>query len=121
MLIQGVITDALDIIKAKNTIKLTGLDKIPPNEGTVEWEEASDNRVTQRIQAFMDAKEEVEEYSIASFEIRKSMLRSIRKIVLGTGFWSIWMRAFENFPEVQKELINSFKGTRIEFFQDILQ
>jgi len=114
--VSSQLTNAQDIIKAKNTIILTGLDKIPPNEGTVEWEEASDNRVTQRIQAFMDAKEEAEEYFMASFETRKSMLRSIRKIVLGTGFWSIWMRAFENFPEVQKELINSFKGTRCEFF-----
>lgn len=47
-------------------------------------------------------------------------IETIKYLALPNGFWSIWMRAFETFPEVQKELINSFKGTRIEFFQDIL-
>lgn len=43
-------------------------------------------------------------------------IETVKDLALAQGFWSIWMRAFKNFPEVQKELITSFKGTRTEFF-----
>lgn len=108
------------ITKAHRSIQLVGLDKKPPNEGTVKWEEASDRRFEHRIQAFIDAQNSAKDYSTASQEIRIATLQYIKIIVVNQGFWSIWMRAFENFPEVQKELIHAFIGTRKEFFQEIL-
>jgi len=114
------ITNSLEIQKANKTIKLVGLNKKPPKKNTVKWKEASDSRFEDRIQAVKSAENQAKAYAIATSETRAFMLPLIKTTVLGGGFWSIWMRAFENFPEVQKELINSFKGTRKEFFQNIL-
>ncbi|CAG1021753.1 hypothetical protein DOJK_01219 [Patescibacteria group bacterium] len=118
--VSSQITGVQEIQKAMNTIKLVGLDKEPPNEGTVEWKEASDRRFEQRIQAFENAKDYADKYAVASQEVKLAYLDCFKTIVINQGFWSIWMRAFENFPEVQKELINAFAGTRKEFFQNIL-
>lgn len=118
--VSSQITELHKIQKATNTIKLVGLNKKPPKKNTRDWEEASDRRFEQRIQAFKDAQEQAKNYSIASFKTRDFMLPLIKIAVLGGGFWSIWMRAFDNFPEVQKELINAFAGTRKEFFSEVL-
>ena len=103
------------ITKAQKSIELVGLDKKPSNQGTIEWKEASDKRFEHRIQAFIDSKDHVKSYSIANQSVRIQLLPFIKTIVVNQGFWSIWMRAFENFPEVQKELITSFKGTQTVF------
>ena len=108
------------IERVKNSIKLVGLDKLPPKEGSIAWEEASDRRFEHRVQAWKDAEEGARIYLAVSPENQRESLEYIKTIVIHQGFWSIWMRAFEAFPEVQKELINSFAGTRTEFFQDIL-
>lgn len=118
--VSNKIIDADLIEKAQRSIQLVGLDKKPPKTGTVAWKEASDRRFEHRIQAFIDAQEHAENYSTANSQIRSIMLGLIKTIVINQGFWSIWMRAFETFPEVQRELINSFTGTRTEFFQDVL-
>jgi len=115
------LTDPKEIQRANNTIELAGLDKEPPKKYTVKWEEASDRRFEQRAEAFNEAQDYVNKYATASSEVRLIYLDCFKTIVIKGGFWSIWMRAFENFPEVQKALINSFNGTRCEFFQDILQ
>lgn len=112
VIISNNIKNVTSIKKARSSIKLVGLDKIPPNKGTVEWEEAYDRRFEHRIQAFKLAQDYEKKYSAATLEIRLILLPYIKDIVVFEGFWSIWMRAFENFPEVQKELIFSFKGTR---------
>jgi uncharacterized protein (TIGR02646 family) len=114
--VSSQITDPQEIQRAINTIKLVGLDKKPPKTNTIAWKEASDSRFEDRLEAIQDTKTYVTMYSNAPLAERPNYLCFIKTIVIGKGFWSIWMRAFENFPEVQKELINSFKGTRKEFF-----
>jgi uncharacterized protein (TIGR02646 family) len=118
--VSSQITDQQEIQRAINTINLVGLDKKPPKTNTIAWKEASDSRFEDRLQAITDAKTYVTMYSNALLSERPNYLCFIKTIVIGQGFWSIWMRAFESFPEVQKELINSFAGTRKEFFQQIL-
>ena len=118
--VSSQITAPQEIQRAINTIKLVGLDKKPPKTNTIAWKDASDRRFEHRIQAFKDSVEQAKNYSLAPLEARNYMLPLITIVVLGDGFWSIWMRAFENFPEVQKELINAFTGTRKEFFEDII-
>jgi uncharacterized protein (TIGR02646 family) len=106
-------------IKSKNTIKLFGLDKTQPNLESKEWEKASDKRFEHRLQAFIDANEYAVIYNNATLQERATYIKFLIDISK-KGFWSIWMKAFENFPEVQKELINSFVGTNKAYFHPIL-
>ncbi len=103
---------------AQNTIALVGLDRHQPNIGTREWEEASDRRHEHRLQAYRDANDYATKYSAASISERASFLPFLIDISK-KGFWSIWMHAFDAFPEVQRALINSHAGTRLNFFTHI--
>jgi uncharacterized protein (TIGR02646 family) len=102
--------------KAQRLIKLCGLDKIQPKTDTVAWKEASDRRFEHRIQAWIEAQEALDSYRGAKNTVRPKFLPYILKIVTYQGFWSIWMKAFEDFREVQQALIDTFVGTRKEFF-----
>lgn len=102
--------------KAMNMINLVGLNKIPPKIGTVGWEEASDRRFEHRVKAFKNAQDALEKYKGANKSIKKIMLPFIVTLVIESGFWSIWMNAFDQYPEVQEEIISSHKGTNDSFF-----
>jgi len=102
--------------KAQRLIKLCGLDKIQPKTDTVAWKEASDRRFEHRIQAWLEAQEALVSYRTAKNTVRPKFLPYILKIVTYQGFWSVWMKAFEDFREVQQALIDAFVGTRKEFF-----
>jgi uncharacterized protein (TIGR02646 family) len=107
--------NAVDAIKAQNTISLVGLDRIQPALGTKEWEEASDRRHEHRLKAYVEANSYATNYNNASVEDRAKFLPFLIDIAK-KGFWSIWMHAFRDFPEVQRELVNSFQGTRLAYF-----
>jgi uncharacterized protein (TIGR02646 family) len=109
------VLDAVEVLKANNTIKLLGLDRIQPTSGTANWQQASDRRYEHRLQAFIEANKYASIYSNASFAERIVYIGFLIDIAK-KGFWSIWMNAFQNFPEVQRELILQFKGTRQTFF-----
>lgn len=87
-----------DTIKANNTISLVGLDKKSPKKGTVAWEEASDRRQEQRIEAIITSQDNVNTYRKLSVDIKVIFINSIVTIVEHQGFWSIWMDAFSDFP-----------------------
>jgi uncharacterized protein (TIGR02646 family) len=106
--------------KARNMINLVGLDKPTPSNGTSEWDENSDRRQHHRIQALIESENYRKKYYLASPEIRNMMKEMLSTIVTHQGFWSIWMHAFETFPEVQKEFIASYVGTNKAYFQRIL-
>ena len=103
-------------LKIQNTLDLVGLQKYPPNTGTTAWEKASDRRFEHRIQAWSDANRYMNMYKGETTEIKEKMLSFIVTIVINQGFWSIWMNTFENYPEVQSELINKFTGTNAIYF-----
>lgn len=104
--------------KAQRLITLCGLDKVQPKTDSVAWKVASDRRFEHRLQAWIEAQEAVGNYEKASGILRTRMLPLILKIVAHQGFWSIWMCAFESFPEVQQGLVNNFIGTRKVFFDN---
>lgn len=104
-----------DIEKAQRLIKLTGLDRIQASSGTTKWEEASDRRYEQRLEAFKDANMYAKKYRDANNDLKVILLPLLIDIAK-KGFWSIWMHAFEGFPEVQRKLIEEFKGTRQTYF-----
>jgi len=103
--------------KVEASIKLTGLDRLPPKGGSITWRKASDRRFEHRVQAWVTSHEHMSTYSIADVETRKMIIPFVKSIVLGEGFWSIWMTAFQEFPEVQQALIDSFSGTKAEYFR----
>lgn len=107
-----------DRVKAQKLINLVGLARKQPRVGTIKWEENSDRRHEHRLQAYVEANNYANDYRNASIAIRAIMfplLISVSK----KGFWSIWMNAFHDFPEVQRALINSHTGTRLNFFTHI--
>lgn len=110
--------NAVDAIKAQKTITLVGLDRIQPSVGTRDWEEASDRRHEHRLQAYVDANNYAADYHKATIEDRAKFLPFLIDIAK-KGFWSIWMHAFEDFPEVQRALVDNFRGTRLNFFAHI--
>ncbi len=110
-----------DLIKAKNTINLLGLDKIEPKKDTSKWEIASDRRFTHRLEAYRTANEYSSKYGSSSIDLKEIYKDCIITIVKGQGFWSIWMNAFNAFPEIQKELVNVFPGTRKTYFEDLIK
>lgn len=93
--------------RATNLVNLIGLDRYPghPNYST------KDDRWQERKQVWEISKKYCRKYSIGKCDIE-----TIIDLSKSYGFWSIWMFAFESFPEVQKELILQFKGTRQAFF-----
>lgn len=107
--------NAVDATKAQNTISLVGLDRRQPKVGTKSWEEASDRRHEHRLNAYVEANNYAANYNNASVEDRAKFLPFLIDIAK-KGFWSIWMHAFRDFPEVQRELVNNFKGTRLAYF-----
>jgi uncharacterized protein (TIGR02646 family) len=98
--------------KAQALLNLVRLDRVPGKNGYT----GNDTIWIERKTVWETAQRYLAKYQNGDCDIE-----TVKDLALPNGFWSIWMRTFENFPEVQKELINSFKGTRIEFFQDILK
>lgn len=101
----------------QNMLDLVGLQKHPPKQGTVSWEEASDRRFEHRIEAWDSANRYMNLYKGSITEIRVQMVPLIKDLVVHQGFWSIWMNVFYEFSEVQVELVNSMSGTNKDHFQ----
>jgi uncharacterized protein (TIGR02646 family) len=118
--ISGIVTvnpilNAGDAVRSQNLISLVGLDRIQPAMGTASWEAASDRRYEHRLQAYIDANNYAAKYRAATLPERTNYLPFLIDIAK-KGFWSIWMRAFEEFSEVQRQLIAQFRGTRQNYF-----
>lgn len=109
----------IEAVKAQNTISLVGLDRRQPNNGTRDWEEASDRRHEHRLQAYVEANNYAANYDCATIEDRAKFLPFLIDIAR-KSFWSIWMNAFAAFPEVQRALIDNFQGTRLNHFVHII-
>ena len=93
--------------KVIELIRLIGLDRLPGHQSY----STKDDRWQERKQVWEISKKYYLKYSIGKCDIE-----TIIDLSKSYGFWSIWMNAFKNFPEVQKELILQFKGTRQTFF-----
>ena len=100
--------------KAQDTIDLVALNKYHnPNWTTDEILQGAIQRFGQRLNCFKDA-----EISLIHYNANPSpqLAISISLTAKYSGFFSIWMRVFENCPEVRKEIINAYKGTAIDCF-----
>ncbi len=95
------------------TIKLVGLQKSSPKLGTADWEKASDRRNEHRRKAYMNSMRYRETYRKASEAEKNLMLDLIKTVVVADGFWTIWMKAFRDFPEMTDSLKVCLPGTRL--------
>jgi hypothetical protein len=91
-------------------VDLVGLDRRP---GIARYS-TKDDRWQERKQAWELSKKYKQKYIAGNCDIE-----TIVDLSLNNGFWSIWMHAFEGFPEVQRALVDNFRGTRLNFFAHI--
>lgn len=90
---------------------LTGLNRMThPN-----WDElvafSALGRVGQRVQAWLQAKE-----ARTDFDAGRTWAGAIAREAAATGFFSIWMAAFDGNPEVRRALIEAFPNTALDCF-----
>ncbi|MGL4500209.1 MAG: DUF3134 family protein [Planktothrix sp.] len=101
--------------KVQNTLDLTGLqrhdegnsDKLPTEK---------DRRWFHRREAWDIAVEQLKE--LQNNNITK---KGVIRLAKALGFWSVWMTVFREDPEMLKQLIEAFPGTRKDCFDDLGQ
>jgi len=89
---------------AQNTICLTGLDRIPGHQRYSE----RDRRWLKRREAWG-----VADRALANLERNdtEAMREQIVQTALARGFWSVWIAVFKDDQEMQKRLLNAFRGS----------
>lgn len=102
--------------KADALLKLVGLDKAEANVGTQEYEKCSDTRVSDRLECIQLANKYLNDYRSATSSQQQIMLPCIIDIIKHTGFWSIWMHAFECEPTLKDMMLNLLPGTEKKYF-----
>lgn len=102
--------------RIQNMLDLVGLQKHPPQVGTVAWQEASDRRFEHRLGAWKDANIYKEMYENATNDIREGMKPLLVELISHQGFWSIWMSVFKDFQEIQLAFAQAIVGTNISYF-----
>lgn len=95
------------LTKATELINLVGLDRRP---GHISYS-SKDDRWQERKQAWELSEKYKNKYIIGNCDIE-----TIIDLSLSVGFWSIWMNTFEDFPEVQQDLVDRFSGTNKTYF-----
>ncbi|HHQ4525240.1 TPA: HNH endonuclease [Aeromonas veronii] len=100
--------------KAKNIIKLVGLDKVPSSR--VLNLHASDRRWLNRKEAWDMAKISKERYlrNIGNEDLIEQILDTVKS----KGFWSVWMTVFHDVQDMRNRIIMSIQGTSIESFSE---
>ncbi|HTZ20123.1 MAG TPA: hypothetical protein VMC06_04505 [Opitutaceae bacterium] len=90
---------------ADDTLALTGLDKNPNEVADENGKAVAVDRVRQRMEAWLTAQTSKDDlHDSPTPELR----RQIVKTAQATGFFSIWMKVFENDPITRRLLIHGF-------------
>lgn len=107
------LTDHL-LIKALNTIELTGLDR-EPTEDLSKNPEVTDRRWLERKNAWERANRAIQ-------RLRQNDTLFMREQIIDTalekGFFSIWMTVFQDDKEMKRALIRSFVGTALDCYDE---
>ena len=93
---------------AIRTLTLVGLDKPVQEYRDANKQLVALDRAGQRMEAILEAKEALSDYQQSRTD---PMRRAITKCALATGYFSIWMRVFDNEPDMKIRFIRAFKGT----------
>lgn len=97
---------------AKNTIELTGLDRIPSEDPNIN-PEMKDRRWSERRTALLRAERANTNLIMTNTE---SMRNQIVDTAIATGFFSIWMTVFQHDSDMLQRFIHAFPGTSEECF-----
>ena len=90
-----------DRTEAENLFNLVGLGKRPTNDPR-----ASDLRWRKRREAWRTA--EMARQRIAEGDDPEWVVR----LAQASGFWSVWIAVFDEYPDVRERLVEAFPGTR---------
>jgi hypothetical protein len=101
---------AAQSIKAQNTIKLCGLDKILVNP------RATDLRWKYRYEALIAAQLWREKWDSFGKDFSGQFLPLLNTAATGKGFFSVWYDTFHDVPEVLQSLIAAFPNTERSCF-----
>ena len=93
---------ASDRIKAERLFDLVGLGRTPMSDPTV-----ADSRSLLRLETWQTA--EMAQSKLGAGHIDVEVVTVLAK---ATGFWSVWMKLFEENEEVRAGLRDAFSGTR---------
>lgn len=97
---------------AKNTIALTGLDRVPSPDPHIN-PEMTDTRWRERYDALNTAEEAKESLSNTDNEwMRKIIVR----LAVATGFFSIWLKVFSYDKNMILRFLDAFPGTTKDCF-----
>lgn len=107
---------AEDKERVARLIKLTGLDKASPKEGSKDYMKASDTRVEKRMEIAREARDYKAQYLNLPDDIKPLFAKSLLDLVRHTGLWSIWFHEFEDIPELKAPFLDLLPGTRKEYF-----
>lgn len=93
---------------AQNTLELVGLDKLCQDCRDSNDKLVSFDRCAQRMEAIDIAQKALCNYQSLP---QPQMINSIVQTALATGYFSIWMKVFDQEPKVKLRFIENFKGT----------
>jgi uncharacterized protein (TIGR02646 family) len=97
-------------IKANNTLSLVGLNKFAREIHSQSGKLIAQDRMSQRIEIWSLAETSLDDY-INNLE-SKIMKKYIVKVMLTSGFFSVWMTVFKDYSDMRVLFINAISGTK---------
>lgn len=101
----------LDSVKAKRLLDLVGVNRYPGITGY----SPKDKRWEERKSVW-----ELAVRYLRKYEENLVDEETLLDLAKSKGFWSVWMTVFKDQKEFVKKLIQSFKGTKQDYFKQIL-
>ncbi len=96
-------------VMARNTLRLVGLDKAIQVYKDSNDEQVALDRGAQRMETFGIAQDSLS--LLVSEPNSNALKQSITATAVASGFFSIWMRVFDNYPDMKLNFIRAFNGT----------
>jgi hypothetical protein len=95
---------------AQASLALTGLDKRPSPTMDANERQVALDRVSQRMEAWLQARDSRQDLEAAPNNL--ALRRQIARTARFCGYFSIWMKVFEDDASMRNLLIDAFVGTR---------
>jgi hypothetical protein len=93
----------------KATLKLTGLDKVPARTADENDNLVALERVSQRMQTWLLA---LDMLTLIETNDSPELRTAITKLASKSGFFSIWMKAFQRDRDMRLRILEAYPGTR---------
>ncbi len=93
---------------AENTLALLGLDKAMQNSRDEQGALIAQDRVAQRMQVWSMAEDSLEDYQ--NHIENSSVMGLIVKLMVSSGFFSVWMTVFKDYPELKIKFVEAVSG-----------